>query len=219
MDLIVDTSSEELKVILVKNKDYAINKETGVKHLEHLLPEIDRLLCENKKKIEDIDCFGVVVGPGSFTGIRIGVATIKAFCSVFDKKIVAINMLDLLSFVILNSNTNLKNNFGIIIKSTTTKYYFGKYNCNGNCIEQKLVGKEGVVQEFLNLDSIFSFNFEEAFNEYKTKKIILMPGNYVSYVEQKKENKEFINLNNLKPIYLALSQAEVELLKKENVSC
>ena len=219
MDLIIDTSSEELKVVLVNNKDYVINKETGVKHLEHLLPEIDRLFNENNKKLEDIDSFGVVVGPGSFTGIRIGVATIKAFCSVFKRKIISINMLDLLAFVILNSNSNLKDNFGVIIKSTSTKYYFGEYDLKGDCLEQKLLDKEGIETEFLNLECIFSFNFEETFNKYKTKKIILMPGNYVSFMEHKKERNEYAELSNLKPVYLALSQAEVELLKKENNLC
>lgn len=216
MDLIIDTSSEELKVVLLNNKDYVINRETGVKHLEHLLPEIDRLLTENKKTLKDIDTFSVVVGPGSFTGIRIGVATVKGFCSVFNKsKIIEINMLDLLSFVILNANSNITNNFAIVIKSTSTKYYFGKYNNSGKCLEQKLCSKEDVEEEFANVDKIFSYNFEESFGKYKTKKIILMPGNYVSFTEMKKSKGEYVSANKLKPVYLALSQAEVELLKKE----
>ena len=214
MELIGDTSSEELKVVLINNKDYVINKETGVKHLEHLLPEIDRLLLENNKTLKDINNFAVVVGPGSFTGVRIGVATVKAFCSVLKRKIISINMLDMLSFVVLNSN-NLKENFDIIIKSTATKYYLGKYDVNGKCLEQKIIDKNELEKEFLEVENIFSYNFEETFSNNKTKKIILMPGNYVSYVENKKNNKEFTTLKNLKPVYLALSQAEMELIKKE----
>ena len=192
MDLIVDTSSEELKVILLNNKDYVINKETGVKHLEHLLPEIDRLLNENNKELKDVKNYAVVVGPGSFTGIRIGVATVKGFCSVFSKsKIIEINMLDLLSYVVINGNNPVKKDYAIIIKSTATKYYFGKYSASGKCLEQKLCSKEDVANEFEKVEKIFSYNFEESFNNYKTKKIILMPGNYISYVENKKQNKEF----------------------------
>ena len=217
MNLIIDTSSEELRVILQNNKDYIINKETGTKHLEHLLPEIDRLLSENKASLKDINTYSVVVGPGSFTGVRIGVATIKAFCSVYSNaKIVGINMLDLLSHVIISSNTNINNDFAIIIKSTSTKYYLGIYNCSGKCLSQKLSNREEIGELFENIKNVFSYNFEENFGKQKTKKIILMPGNYVNYLEMKTNKKDFTKLKELKPVYLALSQAEIELLKKEN---
>ena len=216
MNLIIDTSSDELKTILVNNKDYFVNKETGVKHLEHLLPEIDRLLCENNKDLTDVKNYCVVVGPGSFTGIRIGVATIKGFCSVYKKaKIIAINMLDMLSYVILNSNNNLSGNYGILIKSTSTKYYYGKYDKTGKLLEQKLISKDELIAECEKIENMFSYNFEEEVNGKKTKKIILMPGNYISYSEFKIKSNDFTKLKDLKPVYLALSQAEVELLNKE----
>ena len=216
MNLIIDTSSDELKTILVNNKDYSVNKETGVKHLEHLLPEIDRILCENNKNLSNIKNFCVVVGPGSFTGIRIGVATVKGFCSVYNKaKIIAINMLDMLSYVILNSNNNISEDFGILIKSTSTKYYFGKYDKTGKLLEQKLISKDELIAKCEKIENMFSYNFEEEVNGRRTKKIILMPGNYISYAEFKIKSKEFTKLKDLKPVYLALSQAEVELLNKE----
>ena len=124
-------------------------------------------------------------------------------------------MLDLLSFVILKSNANIKADFAIIIKSTSTKYYFGKFTKEGTCLEQKLYCKQEIDELALNVDNIFSYNFEEEFNGNKTKKIILMPGNFISFVDYKKERKEYTKLDNLKPIYLALSQAEEELIKKE----
>lgn len=216
MELIVDTSSEELKVILKDKKDYIINKQTGTKHLEHLLPEIDNLLNKKKIKLKDIDCFCVVLGPGSFTGVRIGVSTIKAFCNVFKKcKIIGINMLDFLAFTICQIQKQ-QNDFCVLIKSTSTKHYVGYYTASGKQKFQKTMDYGEFVEFLTNKSlSVYSYNSEENFGDFQTKKIVVLPGNYVSYVDKQKRQKKFVLESELKPVYLALSQAEEELLKKQ----
>ena len=67
------------------------------KHSEKLLPAVDQLLNNIELEISDIDCFGVVVGPGSFTGLRIGLATVKGFAQALNKPIVTVNTLESLS--------------------------------------------------------------------------------------------------------------------------
>lgn len=47
-------------------------------HSETIMPLLDELLCESGVKISDIDAFAADVGPGSFTGVRIGVCTVNA---------------------------------------------------------------------------------------------------------------------------------------------
>ncbi len=217
MELIVDTSSEELRVILKDKKDYLINKQTGIKHLEHLLPEIDDLLNKKKAKLKDITCFSVVLGPGSFTGVRIGVSTIKAFCNVFKKvKIIGINMLDFLSYTICQIQKQTTD-FCVLIKSTSTKYYVGYYTSGGKQKFQKIMDGAEFASCLENKNiSVYSYNSEENFGGYSPKKIVVLPGNYISYVDKQKRLKKFIEENELKPVYLALSQAEEELLKKES---
>ena len=60
------------------------------KHSEKMLPSIDHMLQDSGLKLGDIDVFGVVNGPGSFTGLRIGMATAKAFAQVWNKPIVCV---------------------------------------------------------------------------------------------------------------------------------
>lgn len=66
-------------------------------HSVKLMPLVDKLLKETNTKIEDIDLFACDIGPGSFTGIRIGVSTIKAFLDVTNKKAIGISSLEILA--------------------------------------------------------------------------------------------------------------------------
>ena len=66
-------------------------------HNKTILAEIDRLLTEQGITIEDIDYFAVVIGPGSFTGIRIGVATVNALVMATKKPIVEMTSLEVMA--------------------------------------------------------------------------------------------------------------------------
>ena len=76
--------------------EYSLNGDMA--HSEKLVPMVKEVLDSLGLKIEDIDLYGVTKGPGSFTGLRIGVATVKAFAHLFDKPIVGIATLEALAF-------------------------------------------------------------------------------------------------------------------------
>ena len=63
-------------------------------HSQGLMPMIDTLFGMTGTSLEDVDAFACAVGPGSFTGIRIGVATTKAFAHARRKPAIAVNTLD-----------------------------------------------------------------------------------------------------------------------------
>lgn len=63
------------------------------KHAETLLPLIDELLEENGVSISQIDLFAVDIGPGSFTGVRIGVSLVNALAYATGRKVVPVNAL------------------------------------------------------------------------------------------------------------------------------
>lgn len=65
---------------------------------ETLMPMIDGLLARAGVSVRDIDVFGACVGPGSFTGLRIGITTIKTLCYALDKPCFAVNNLRLNSY-------------------------------------------------------------------------------------------------------------------------
>lgn len=69
-----------------------------LKHSEKLLVIIDSLLKNLRMDIDDIDYFAVSNGPGSFTGLRIALATIKGFAIVQNKPIITVSTLDALAY-------------------------------------------------------------------------------------------------------------------------
>ena len=207
MNLIIDTSSDKMRLILSnKSQIKSFIGNSYSKCQEHLLPEIDSLLCKNNKKLKDIDLYGVVVGPGSFTGIRLAVTTVKAFCFVEkNKKIVPINLLDLLGFVLKKNN---KEEFYVIVKCTSSKSYVGYFNHDFK--EFKVMKNEDIAQ--INCENMFGFNGVNIFNK-KLKLVEISDEDYVKYINNA---NRYVDYKGLEPIYMALSQAEEELLKREN---
>lgn len=94
--LAVDTSSKFLTIALSSEDkiiaEYSIDSRTT--HSEKLMPGIESLLKEANISVDDIDLFVVSKGPGSYTGLRIGVASIKAMAYANDKKIIGISSLE-----------------------------------------------------------------------------------------------------------------------------
>lgn len=71
--------------------------DAGKKHAETLLPLIDALLEENGFTIAQIDVFAVDVGPGSFTGVRIGVSLVNALAFAAGKQVIPVDSLETLA--------------------------------------------------------------------------------------------------------------------------
>ena len=75
--------------------EYTINN--GNTHSETLLPMVESLLKLFGLEIKDIDAFAVAAGPGSFTGVRIGVATLKGLAFGTDKPCIGVSTLEALA--------------------------------------------------------------------------------------------------------------------------
>lgn len=98
--LAIETSCDICSVSLLEDNNLILElKETAVKnHSESLMPLIDKLFKETNTSLKDIDLFAVDNGPGSFTGIRIGLSTVKAFCDVTKKPCIAVSSLEALAY-------------------------------------------------------------------------------------------------------------------------
>lgn len=96
--LAIDTTTKKANVgIKTPNLIKIKSIDNEVTHSEKLLPLIDETLKESNLKVKDIDCIAVTTGPGSFTGIRIGLASAKALAKVIGAKIYEIDSLKLLA--------------------------------------------------------------------------------------------------------------------------
>ena len=98
--ILIDTTTQDLLVVLVDGeKSYSSLKSVGKSgHSTMLMPVVDELLNAYGVKIDDIDTVGVVVGPGSFTGIRIGVATATALAFSTNSKRISVTSFELLAY-------------------------------------------------------------------------------------------------------------------------
>lgn len=96
MDLFIDTSNKNLYLIL-KNKDLIIDHITidgNRKHTEQTIEEISKLLNKNNLKLKDINNFYTTYGPGSYTGVRVGLTIVKTIKIINPKvKVFVINSL------------------------------------------------------------------------------------------------------------------------------
>lgn len=96
--LSVDTSSKICNINLYEDGKNIMYKEIkeDITHAKKLMTGIEEVLKTTSTKLEDITYFGSIVGPGSFTGIRIGVSTIKAFALALNIDIIPGTSLELL---------------------------------------------------------------------------------------------------------------------------
>ncbi|MDP4117753.1 MAG: tRNA (adenosine(37)-N6)-threonylcarbamoyltransferase complex dimerization subunit type 1 TsaB [Bacillota bacterium] len=98
--LAIDSSSTVASVAVSENEkllgEYTVNHK--LTHSQRLLPMIDELLKSLNMKVSDIDVFAVSSGPGSFTGLRIGIATVKGLAFVENKPTVAVSGLEAMAY-------------------------------------------------------------------------------------------------------------------------
>lgn len=104
--LALDTSSISASVAVMDGNvllgEYFLNHKKT--HSQKLAPMIQKILTSLELKLDDIDLFAVVKGPGSFTGLRIGVVTAKALAYSLKKPVIGIPTLDVLAYNVSSCN-------------------------------------------------------------------------------------------------------------------
>ncbi len=104
--LSVDTSAVCASVAITEDEKIIslCSTNAGLTHSRTLLPMIDSALKNSDTKLSDIDYFACSAGPGSFTGIRIGIAAIKGLADGTGKKCLSVSTLEALAYNLLGQN-------------------------------------------------------------------------------------------------------------------
>jgi tRNA threonylcarbamoyladenosine biosynthesis protein TsaB len=91
----IETATEICSVALSRGKQLIALKEEskGLSHAEKLIPFIEELVKSNQLQISDINAVAVSIGPGSYTGLRIGASTAKGLCYALDIPVITISTL------------------------------------------------------------------------------------------------------------------------------
>ena len=97
--LAVDTSGPVAGVALMQDGviTHEITAQHGLTHSQTSMPMVDDVLSAAALKAQDIDLFAAVVGPGSFTGVRIGVCAVKGLAYAWEKPVVPVDSLEALA--------------------------------------------------------------------------------------------------------------------------
>ncbi len=103
--LAVDTTTPTGSVALLRNTRLIaeFNQDSSTTFSERLLPAVQFVLRSSGMTIQDIDGYAVAVGPGSFTGIRIGLSTIKSFAYASGKPVAPVSTLTALAMKLIHS--------------------------------------------------------------------------------------------------------------------
>lgn len=99
-----DTSTKKAHVAILDDETVLaeVSLNTGRNHGETILPAVHELLSMAGREIGEIDLFALTVGPGSFTGIRVGVSTCKGLALALEKPVVNVSTLDALAMNVSN---------------------------------------------------------------------------------------------------------------------
>lgn len=101
-----DTSSNICSVCILEDTNVLLEKyiEDEKTHSQKLMPLIDEILSEANLTLSDFDLFVCCTGPGSFTGVRIGVSTVKAFHDVTNIPVASVSSLESLAYNTMEDN-------------------------------------------------------------------------------------------------------------------
>lgn len=236
--LTIDTSSKNAIVAITEEEEKIIelNNEEEKTHSQKLMPMIDEAFQKTNISLEDIELIVCCLGPGSFTGVRIGIATAKAFSDSKDIPTVGVNSLETLAYQL-----NRQGHIYAFMDAGHGNAYVGYFQ-----IEKDKNDNLQIIQEeltFLNLTVENIIVFLEKYVKDKETAIYLVGDAVVQYQEvfEKLQKQYSIKIENadtslgitiakigytkykngklgassiLSPVYLRKSQAELTLEEK-----
>lgn len=228
--LAVDTSSTLASVSLLNGKEVLYTEDSNnITHSEKLLKLVDNIMTKEKLKIKDLDYLMVINGPGSFTGARIGVVTIKGLAIPFDKKIIALTSLEAMAInEYISLNTDEEKIICSLLDAKNSRAYYGIFKL------EKINGKikstilynisndtfEDIKDKLYNFSNVLVISDipEILKDEFDKEKFIIYSKkcspnaaaliNFYKYAEKETLNNHITDCYLLDIIYARLSQAE-----------
>lgn len=196
--LAISTATKQAYIgIEYKGKRFFSTVDAECKHSENIMKAIDRLLDENNIPFKEVGDIAVVVGPGSFTGIRIGVALAKGLCAGDNShKVIPISTLDLMAQAVPDRE------YSCVINALSGKLFVCDYKNKKRTSEERVVLAEDykdngycLAEENLNL-----------------RKIEISPELLLDYALSLKDKRE--EAKDLSPVYVRKSEELFKTIKK-----
>lgn len=198
-------------------------------HSQTLLPMIDEILKMTDTDKSDLDAIAVSEGPGSFTGLRIGVATVKGLAAALNKPVIAVPTLEMLAANFLGSGELICP----MMDARRNQVYTAAYRCEGEellpLVVQKACTLDEILAELNGLnqpvvllgDGVDAYKVQIQAGLTVDYRFALLhqnrqrAGSLATLALRKAQAGNMIPGAELVPEYLRLSQAERERLEKE----
>lgn len=209
----IDTSTEICSVAIARDGKLLALKESdeGLNHSVLLGVYVDELLKENGIRAKELDAVAVSMGPGSYTGLRIGVSLAKGICFGTGKPLIAISTLKALAISVAR-NVDEEALFCPMIDARRMEVYSAIFNRNGEMIRdvRAEIIDPSSFSDWLVDHKIYFFGNGSG----KVKEVIVHPHarfvdrvvtsavNMITLAEQKWEEKTFEDLAYFEPFYL-----------------
>ena len=163
--LCIETATQVCSVALITDKKIVALKESkeANSHSKFVTLMIDEMLCENNLNFSDLDAVAISKGPGSYTGLRIGVSTAKGFCYALDIPLISVGTLHSMALGAAKKIPDKQNPDEILlcpmIDARRMEVYSALYDINGNEVRKvmaEIIDKNSF-DEFLNTKKIIFF--------------------------------------------------------------
>ncbi|MBP3502598.1 MAG: tRNA (adenosine(37)-N6)-threonylcarbamoyltransferase complex dimerization subunit type 1 TsaB [Clostridia bacterium] len=224
--LSIDTSSKICSVSILEDCSVLLEKHTDDEktHSQNLMPLIDEIFKETNLTLDNIDLLACSQGPGSFTGIRIGIATIKAFADAKNIPVVGVTSLESLAYNISEPGLIVS-----LIDAKNDNVYYSLFSNNGTTYSQIGEFKSDSIQNILDDLSIYDdkliFVGDGAVNHHDKIANLIKNSVFAHNIQNQQtsisigksaynkfKNGIYGDSNSLSPIYLKKSQAERNLV-------
>ena len=217
----IETSTAVCSVALGKDGKLIALKENkeGMKHATHLTTFIENILKENELKPSDLDGVAISMGPGSYTGLRIGVSTAKGLCFGSNIPLIAINTLQAMTKALqenksmLNGVQNMEDAyFCPMIDARRMEVYTAFFNQQNELVREisaDIIDENSFRNELSNREIIFFGDGSGKCKEViQSKNGIFLDDvtptaiGMVELAEKKFKNNEFEDVAYFEPFYL-----------------
>lgn len=204
----IETSTAVCSVGLGKDGELLALKETkeGMKHASHLTVFIQNILKENGFTTSDLDGIAISMGPGSYTGLRIGVSTAKGICYGAELPLIAISTLQAMTKPLL-ANENIQSQ----LKNPEKAYYCPMIDARRMEVFTAFYNHKNELVKDISADIIDEHSYE---NELSKREIVFF-GDGASKCKGTIENKNGIFLDDVTPTAAGMIELAEAKFKKE----
>jgi len=207
----LETSSKNCSVSLSSMGKIVSNfelEDDKYRHSELLTSTIQDILSNEKLNVKDLDAISIGVGPGSFTGLRIGFSVAKGLCYPHKIKLIGISTLKILA----NSLESKNNNIIALINDKGNYFYLSKYNSDLDELIPPRI--EFIDQEFLTkmIDNSTTIVVNDSSSYHLIDKIlnkkvnliknVISSSNMTSLSQKSFNNKKFEDIAYAEPVYV-----------------